>query len=96
MKERFVVDVIGEEKPTPGQSSQKTFPADFVVNSEEQRGNEPSSDQNISFVLYRTIIILIIMIRITATTIVFSLMESGRMRDSVKEVLAGKRKAGMV
>ena len=41
MKERFVVDVVGEEKPTPGLSSQKSFPADFVVNSEEQRGNEP-------------------------------------------------------
>ena len=41
MKERFVVDVVGEEKPTPGLSTQKSFPADFVVNSEEQRGNEP-------------------------------------------------------
>ena len=89
MKERFVVDVVGEEKPTPGLSSQKSFPADFVVNSEEQRGNEPQwtiSDQNTSFVLNRIIIILIIMIRITATTIVFSLMESGRMRGTVKEV----------
>ena len=68
----------------------------WTVRNSEVMNQWTLSDQNTSFVLNRIIIILIIMIRITATTIVFSLMESGRMRDSVKEVLAGKRKAGMV
>ena len=38
------------------------------------------------------IIILIIMIRITTTTIMYSLMESGSMRDSVKEVVESMAK----